>query len=1467
MLSLQYSPCHCSTDAVTAVQLLSLQYRCCHCSTEAVTTVQMPSPQYDYCHCGNLLSLQCISCHCGTSPVTAALLLSLRYCSCHCGTAPVSAVQPGYVLGLVQNSGAAVLGRTSGTSNTSDVLLSSTTPSVGNTLTVSTGTVTNIRHAIIAIASAGSKVNLPFRFETPGSFVLEVVAGSQTLSSQVRSNTSTPISVQEGVNVTVISGPEYVKTGGVATFTVEPHSGSNVLYNWTFSDNTTILMTTNRSVSISFSQKGIYEVSVVTYNSVSFKSNSTYVYVQDEVTGLTVSSNATGNYTFVAPGSYTINVTCSNEVSSVWRTVSVQVQDQIVNFRLLTVGANINTPFNIEWATDGGTAVNFVLTLDGKTINYTRAVGYTNRWISDRQAGRTAVVLPLRLTASNAVSYFYIDANFTILTAIVNPSLTTTAVNATSHEPLKFTVNMDAGSDVNVTLDYGDGVSESYVAPLGSDWTAPYNFTHVYLNGGRFNVRASFKNAGSETFRYLSMLIRVGVGIIECDFPEYALYHPPAYVNLTLSAPVRPTEPTLTLNWGELTSRDLLYPNLIINQTFPYEYRDTGTFQVKAILTNLMGTKVCIKNITIVEKLLGPTFILPFKKAALNLPFVFNFCLFRGPSGDLCNLTFDFGNGGSLRVVQRQGQGKDGCDTQNVTFTSLGNYNVNVTASSPLEDISRALQVSVINGVKASDIVVTSNGDVAFGSDTIFTVTYSGSVPPDSANISFQYGDGSPLEVVSFSPVLTLRHMYVKDGQFKTNVSVYNDASVVNTTLQIGVYQAFSNLNALVYYLADKPPNATTYGFNNRSLMYPHNKDIYFNIVDDNNAYAASYSLTITDTNGVNSTTTFNTSVFTYKFPQSGVYTAYVTAWNPMFSASMAPKSITFIEYIEGFKFEEANNKTIQMNQEKNFTVSFVKVGTGTCLYIDYGDNVLETYAADVTQCSNLKFAAAKKTNVTLSTLTVFTHLYTEQRYYEVTALAMNDQSSETRVVGFSVSGMDCSKPTVTIPLRKPYFTSPDLYKRSDRIKVRALSNIECVMTYDNVKFWLVQRMNESFDTVIANITLTGIETSKAELNLPARYLDVGLYRIHYTMTMAGNVGSAVFASTTFTYIRGILVKNWTCEIPLQNINTGCTESGFTATGESQTLNIGKMNLTTYKITVNLYKDTREASAVLYVTVVDGDPPTASIAPAVGSVFYQISDGYKVLKSSRVALDCVCDNCYDNDAGFQWDIYLYDYRWTNGWRPLREDELLGRISGQRSKQIAIESSLFETFNASRMRAECTITKNNMLGKVATNLQINTPPSPGNCSISPYNRTITPEQAWQLNLAGWSDDDGLQEYQFFIHTTNNTVDKQITSYRTSEGSVKLNVSLSEAPNFLNYTQNIIVKVRDRLGAITTMDCGQVVVRPLPLGEIRALTKDIKNNQMNNLLKTFAEGDQKTCSEKATNMVSLLNSDSKQSRTGA
>ncbi|CAL1538860.1 unnamed protein product, partial [Lymnaea stagnalis] len=1474
--------------------------------------------------------------------------------------ATVIKVSPGYVLGLRQDAGAAVLGRTTSAADTDDTMF----PSGTTVFTLSAGTSTLVRHAIKAVASAGSKVHLPFRFESAGNFVLNAVATSRTLGPQATVSVHTSVVVLDGVNATILTSPTYSKTGSPVTFTVEPHTGSDVFYNWTISDGTTVVQSRNRSIQHTFTTKGVYDVNVTTYNGVSDKSNGTTIYVQNEITSVTLTSqptvrglnttvlisvangsnytctynygdntlpgtsgliadpliNATKAHTYATTGTFNLNVTCANDVSNASASLDVKVQDSVTNLRLILAGANRNQDFYIEWIVDAGTDLTFTLVFDGKPLtmshlnitctlsDFTRVS--SNRWRSDLQPGRQAAIVPLTLTASNDVSYAVIETNFTILTAIVNPRFNTTATgNITSHVPITFFANVDAGSDVNITVDYGDTTFDNYLQPQDTDWPGPRTFTHTFLNGGRFQVTATFRNAGGVHTRSVVILILVGVGVIDCDLDEYALYHPPAYVNLTFLAPSLPTEPTLTLNWGEPTSRDIR-PALTLNQPYPYTYRDTGTFNVTARLENLMGSKTCTKPITVVEKLAGPAFILPFTKAAVGLPFVFQFCLFRGPRGSLCNLTYHFNDSSSPVVIQRQGEGKDGCDLQSVTYTSLSTNTLSVTATSPLETVSLSVTVAVINGIKDADVAVTvTNSNVSFTALTSFTVSYTGAVQPDGAFVRFEYGDGYVNDRQAFG---ASSYVYKKDGIFSTNVTVYNDASSVTKTVQVGVFKNFLNLRVQAYYLADIPFNAMTFGFNNASIVYPQNKPIYFWVTDDNKGtymsvrwqyfkIMAEYSSSDEEISYISSEDETSTDT----------YTIAITARNPLHTASIAPKTIQLLELVQGFSLTEAKSQ-VRANENKTLLLGFNKTGTDTCVYVDYGDGLLQIFSDVLAACTLSKFSNVSASDKhKLSGLTSIDHIYGSEGYYEVRATAMNAQSQESVVLGFSISGLDCSKPSVNIHNRKVYFTNPEVYKKSERVAVRGLTNIKCVNTYDNVKSWKIEKIDELYDTVTSNISLTGVDTTKAELNLPARFLDLGLYKIHYTMTMDGAFGGVRFASTTHTYIKivktdligvmvqggvteiqrgtlqtltlepakfsidpdedpklsqvGLTTRNWTCRISGTNSNLGCTEAGFSPTSQTQNLNIGLMQLKTYQISVSLYKDTRETGADIFVTVINGDPPKSSISPAVGSVYYQMSDGYKVLKSSRVALDCDCSNCAGPSISYEWTVFLYDYRWPNGWRPLGEDDLHGRVSVQASKQISIEASLFETFNATRMRAECLITQGGMTGKVATNLQINNPPIPGNCTVSPYSRTITTESVWTLQVDGWYDEDGLQEYQFFIHTDNSTVDKQITSVKTDSGRYTLNVSLSEGPDYLNYTQTIIVKVRDTLGAIYTMNCGSVVVLPMPLSDIRALARDIKQNQLHELKKMFAEGDQKTCSEKATSIMSLLNSDSKQSRT--
>ncbi|RUS88491.1 hypothetical protein EGW08_003749, partial [Elysia chlorotica] len=273
---------------------------------------------------------------------------------------------------------------------------------------------------------------------------------------------------------------------------------------------------------------------------------------------------------------------------------------------------------------------------------------------------------------------------------------------------------MDAGSDVTIEVSFMDGNTQSHVMTPAVDWSGPVTFTHSYHNGGIFDVQASFTNAEGTYIRIHTVTVLVGVKSITCELPEFALYHPPATADLQFIGQALPTEPTLTINWGEKQSRDTVKP-LALNTSYSHTFGDTGILHVVATISNFMGTMTCNKTINIVEKLVAPHFQNKFPKAAVGQPFEVSFCLHRGPSFDQCNLTFDFGNGDPVTKIQRAGIGQDGCDRQLVTYNDKISKTITVTAKTLMEEVSNTTTVDIIDGFLDSDIQVTGPPDVVFG--------------------------------------------------------------------------------------------------------------------------------------------------------------------------------------------------------------------------------------------------------------------------------------------------------------------------------------------------------------------------------------------------------------------------------------------------------------------------------------------------------------------------------------------------------------------------------------------------------------------------------------------------------------------------------------------------------------------------------------------------------------------------------
>ncbi|KAK3750741.1 hypothetical protein RRG08_022221 [Elysia crispata] len=1269
-------------------------------------------------------------------------------------------VEPGYILGLQTQSGQAVVGRVTVGSDQPDVF-HSTDLAAGNTIDASTASTMTERHAIRAIASGGTKVHLPFLFTQAGNFSLTATASSTTLPSSPASTATTYVLVEEGVNLAIITSPVYVITSQPVAFEVEPHTGNNVLYNWTLSDGAEFLQSTDRILSHTFSSRGQYQVNVTVYNSVSFKENTTDVIVEDEILGLSASTvvqaqgtpseitlvlSSGSDYTctwdfgdggavqntdeaelnglglkkahlYLSAGTYTVTVTCANNVSSQSTTTLAQVQQSITNLRMTSEGANKGDDFYIRWEVDAGTDITFQLTFDGDIIT-THTEYQTNKWQSDLQPGRPVSDIPLTLTATNLISSDSLSVNFKILTAIVNPTFTSTTVNASSGESIAFIADMEAGSDLTVTVAFGDGNSNSYTIPPNTDWPGAYTFGHTFYNGGIFQVTATFANSEGSYIRIHTVSVLVGVQSITCELPEFALYYPPAQADLKFIGEVLPTEPKLTINWGEKQSQDRQMA-LALNTSYPHMFGDTGILHVVATISNFMGTKTCNKTINIVEKLDNPHFKNKFPKAAVGLPFEVTFCLHRGPSFAQCNLTFDFGDGNPATQIQRAGEGQDGCDSLEVVYTDKVTKTVSVTAQTLMETVSKSEAVSIIDGFQDSDITVTGPGDVTFGSSSIFVITYVGGSIPESNSVSIiiDYGDGSTADsgphnfnISSTGASKQIQHVYTSDNTFNAQVTVFSDCCSVINNVTAGVYKAITGLQANLFFLADIPLNQVKNGLEDNSIFYPTNKALNFVMSNANNAFATAYDVTVNFGGSTILTCKKTSPTFSLYLNDTGSHTIDVVASNAISSDSITSKTINMYELIEGFQVTDANHK-VRVYEPKLLNIGFTRVGTDTCVYVDYGDGSKSIYSDNTLKCTESAYSTVSQSNKhALTGVNQLSHSYGKERLYDVTVMAKNAHSSSTVVVSFSISNVDCEKPSVSISDGSSSFAEPIKYKMSSFIRIRGISIISCADNYQNTKSWRIEQIDPLLGTVTGAVSLHSIDISKAELNLDPRFLALGLYKIYYKMTMDKSYGDVKFEAEAFTYIlveesdligvmmrggvsevergagqyltltplsfstdpdvhpsaaQGISVKSWLCHVA-GNDNTNCTNLGFTSSvTSSKSLYVTGSSIgTTYMISATLSKGDREVVTTVFLSGVTGVPPFAYIMPDEGSVFYQLSDGFKVLQSSRLALNCMCENCAAGvSQSYLWKVYSDDYRWPDGWRELSEDDMHDRVLG------------------------------------------------------------------------------------------------------------------------------------------------------------------------------------------------------------
>ena len=235
---------------------------------------------------------------------------------------------------------------------------------------------------------------------------------------------------------------------------------------------------------------------------------------------------------------------------------------------------------------------------------------------------------------------------------------------------------------------------------------------------------------------------------------------------------------------------------------------------------------------------------------------------------------------------------------------------------------------------------------------------------------------------------------------------------------------------------------------------------------------------------------------------QSGSYTVEITAINPLFNAKIT-KTIQIMEPIENIRIDDGGVQT-DAYVLKKFNMTFTYAGTDSCVVVNFGDNRgLKSYGHKPTCDGSASAAGARYESTINGTSIEIEHTYTSTGTFTVQADGFNVYSSASCNFTHVISNVDCTVPRLGIKNRREDFTNPASSKRSERLNIVGVTDINCAHTLNNDKQWLLYKVDPMTGKDSSEVIISTLPSrNKAELSLAPLFLDLGLYRAEYSITM-----------------------------------------------------------------------------------------------------------------------------------------------------------------------------------------------------------------------------------------------------------------------------------------------------------------------------------------------------------------------------
>lgn len=873
-------------------------------------------------------------------------------------------------------------------------------------------------------------------------------------------------------NISLHSVPAY-PTKEAINISLAPHSGTNVSYTWVF--NTTNFTTSTPWVIHSFQQAGFHSVAVFASNKVSVSYSSCSVESQERIKGLE----------FTVQGLMT---TAEKEMTRIsWS---------------LENGSNVD--FKIDPGDGSGARV-----LNNSKVAGAVFVGTLNTTYS------AAGIYNVTITASNKLDNVTISGLVTIQEKIANVSTHTPNCMATNKS-----VNITASTGHGDMLRYAWTINNQTYKTNEQPWliytpskAGFYNLTLVVYN----NV-----STGLSSCKFIPTKDTVGGVEIGPVQPE-AIGHP-------LSIPYQVNNGSdfrISVCYGDGVcidrngTEDAEGPT-VFTDVLTHNYTKDGDYLVNLTVCNCVGCNSTSISVHVETPISGPRVTISKtgrpsnQDNACSAPVYVQvnqtvFMVLHVSNGTNVKVLWDYGDGHNSSESSLGLFNKDGMHS-NHSYSKAGNFTV--TAKPHNLNGHDVFTCHVVAEDPILGLSVTSNSPVGYpnGSVTVTAVT-TDPRPSSPIHCIYEYGDTKtslslPMSFAQKQTVVSY-HKYPHHGKFRGRVNCSNAISFFVEPFEVEVQEKVHGSNIKAF--GRVPQNKKHWvvgdryqGPGKQGTIFGRSTDVQF-ITNSVNGSNLTCSFCF-DCNGPEQVIKNSSCAnITHRFTMTGKKEVKVVVKNDI-SSETIKMSVTIDDNINCGTLVNDGPKTNGMYHI--FTATPTMVGSNWCCYIKYGDSTKADFLVPETSNCNSTGLGFTSTLITFKGRVSFTtnHTYPGVGEYDVTMECGNRVSECTLESKAVMVKIPCKQPTVNIMDFSSNSTTATEKMRSEEIEIRSKNIIDCEAPLKRVFTWKIY--NNSKNSLGAEINLTGrVDTSKEQLNLLPRTLQVGSYKVCFTLNMTEIIG------------------------------------------------------------------------------------------------------------------------------------------------------------------------------------------------------------------------------------------------------------------------------------------------------------------------------------------------------------------------